>query len=168
MVGATSGTGALGGLVGSLVGESIAATQNNIFKGSNKQYFQAVKSNMPDLDKPIYTSLRQSIKGDSFFGSRLRESSTNTFTSRVTSYGLARSGKADDGNLLLTPRIAIDLRLKDSEGKTLAGRTYIGTGYNHPITTYASNAAETSKGFKMAIQVAIDQFYAELAQKTKE
>ena len=163
--GTSAGAGALGGLVGSLVGESIAATQNGIFKGESKQHFVSVKSNTPDMGDTVSKKLKSSLREDEFFGSRIRESASTKVTANISSYGLVRSGKNGDGDLLLTPRVIIDLRLKDAEGKTLAGRNYIGTGYNHPITKYAADAAETRKGFQMATQVAIDQFTSEVTRK---
>lgn len=163
--GVNANAGALGGLVGSLVGESIAATQNSIFKGKSKQHFAAVKSNTPDMGGTVSLNLKSSLREDGFFGPRLRESAPSEVTANITSYGLVRSGKGDDGNLLLTPSVIMDIHLKDAEGKKLAGRRYIGSGYNQPITTYASSAAETKKGFQLATQVAIDQFTSEVSRK---
>ncbi len=114
------------------------------------------------------SKLKADLKDDRFFGSRLRENSPNQIISEVTSYGLVRSGKGDDDNLLLTPKVAIKFALTDAAGKKLAGKTYLGTGYNHPITKYASNPAETKKGYEMAIRVAVDQFTSELALKSAE
>jgi len=168
LTGTSSGTGAIGGVVGSLVGESIAASQNGIFKAKNKQYFPAIKGNTPEISGPIGKKLGADLKADPFFGSRLRESSPNQITGNVTSYGLVRSGKGGDGNLLMTPRVIIDLALRDAGGKKLVGRNYVGTGYNHPVTKYASDAGETRTGYEMAIRVAIDQFTSELSRKSAE
>lgn len=168
MSGASAGAGALGGLVGALVGESIAATQNSVFKGKSKQYFESVKANTPEAAQYVQTQLKKSIKEDAFFGSRLRDSSTNTFTTKLISYGLVRSGKEQDGDLLLTPQVALDIRLKDSAGKNLAGGLYTGTGHNHPIETYASNRAETRKSFELAVEKAISSFNQALDLKTAD
>lgn len=168
MSGATAGAGALGGLVGSLVGESIAATQNSVFKGKSKQYFEAVKSNTPEPAQYVQTELKKSMKSDAFFGTRLRNSSPNTFTSKVISYGLVRAGKGQDGNLMLTAQVTLDIRLKDSAGKNLAGGLYTGTGHNHPIETYASNRAETRKSFELAIEKAVSSFNQALDLKTAD
>lgn len=165
--GVNANAGALGGLVGSLVGESIAATQNNLFRGKSKQHFAAVKSNTPNMGDTVSNKLKSSLREDGFFGPRLRESAPSEVTANITSYGLVRSGKGDDGNLLLTPSVIIDIHLKDAEGKKLAGRRYIGTGHNFPITTYASTAAESKKGYQLATQVAIDQFTTEVSRKSE-
>lgn len=106
-IGATSGTGALGGIIGSLVGEAIAATQNTMFKGESAQYFEAAKANTPAINAPVTDELTKAIKADSFYGSRLRDTSPNTFTSKVVSYGLVRSGKTTDGNILLAAQVIL-------------------------------------------------------------
>jgi hypothetical protein len=168
MSGTSSGAGALGGLVGALVGESIAASQNAIFKGKSKQHFDAVAKNTPEISRPVNSKLGGSIKSDTFFAPRLRSDSPNRFTSKVISYGLVRSGKQDDGTLLLTPQVAIEISLKDASGKKLVGRNYIGTGYNHPITRYASDQAELRKGYELAAGFAVDQFASDLSKKTAE
>lgn len=166
--GATAGAGALGGLVGALVGESIAASQNAIFKGKSKQHFDAVAKNTPELSKPVNSKLGGAIKSDAFFAPRLRSDSPNHFTSKIISYGLVRSGKQDDGTLLLAPQVDIEITLKDASGKKLVGRNYTGTGYNHPITRYASDQAELRKGYELAVGFAVDQFAADLSKKTAE
>lgn len=153
-----------GGLVGLLIGESIAATQNNIFKGNNKQYFETVKSNTPEISAIVSRTLGSGIKNDPFFGQRLQSSSPNLVKSEVVRYGLVRSGKQDDGTLLLTPLVSVSFTLHGKDGKKMAGKNYMGTGYNHPVEKYSKDRKEIIKGYEMATRVAVDQFTADLAR----
>jgi hypothetical protein len=165
MIGVTSGTGALGGVVGSLVGETIAATQDNAYRSSNKEKFAAVQKNTPQVGPIMTSNLKKGMKNDGFFGSRLRDDSPNLVTSKVTSYRLMRSGKNDDGELLFSPQIVVEIQLKDGTGKSLAGGTYTGSGYPNITSVYAGSAAKTKEGYEFAAKTAADAFSATLAQK---
>lgn len=165
MVGATSGTGAIGGALGALIGESIAATQDNMFRGKSKGFFAAVQSNTPDVGSIVNEQLVSGVKREPFYGPRIRKDSPNTITSKVTSYRLVRNGKDKDGNLLLTPQIIIEMSLNDATGKKLANGSYIGTGYSNPISVYASSTSKSKEGYVMASRMAVDQFTTALAKK---
>jgi hypothetical protein len=166
--GVNAGAGALGGLVGSLVAESIAATQDNMFRSKSKDRFAAVQTNTPQVGPILNGNLTNSLKDDGFFSSRIRNSSPNTITSRITSYRLVRSGKNADGDLLLTPQITSVIELKDGDGKKLAGGTYVGTAGSLPISTYARSATESRDGYGSASQMAVNGFLRALAVKTEE
>jgi len=153
-----------GGLIGALIGESVAASQNSIFKGKSKQHFGAVKGNTPEISPIVSKTVGSGIKNDPYFGQRLRISSPNLIQSEVVSYGLVRSGKQDDGTLLLTPMVSVKFTLNGADGKKMAGRNYAGTGYNHTVEKYAADRNELRKGFEMAAKVAVDQFTADLAR----
>lgn len=166
----TPGFGILGPLVGMGVGGAIAGTQNANFKGKNRGYFAAVQKNTPtDLGKSLGNKLKQSLKNDSFFRTRIAETSSNLITSDITCFRLIRSGKNDAGELMLVPQIYATIYLKDAAGKTLAGRAYIVTGA--PAMTaaeYASSPAKTRSCYDTAIDFAVKSFDAELALKTCE
>lgn len=166
MVGVTSQTGALGGLVSSLVGQSIAATQDNMFRGKSKGSFGAVQTNTPQVSPLLNTKLTNGVKGMPFFASRVRAVSPNSITSKITSYRLVRNGKGADGELLLVPQIIVEMGLKDASGKSLAGGTFVGTGFPNPISVYASSAAKSREGYESAAKIAVGQFTTVLEQKT--
>lgn len=157
-----------GGVIGALIGQSVAATQNSIFKGKSKQHFAAVKANTPEISSLLSEKLAGGIKNDPFFGQRLRGTSPNLIKSEVIRYGLVRSGKQDDGTLLLTPQVSVSFTLHGADGKKMAGRNYSGTGYNHPVGKYAGDRNELRKGYEMAAKVAVDQFTADLARMAAE
>ena len=161
-------TGILGPLIGMGIGSAVAGTQNADFKGKNSGYFPAVQKNTPaDLGKTLNGTLKQRLKNDSFFRTRITETSSNLITSEITTYRLVRSGKNADGTLTFVPQIYAEIHLKDSKGKNLAGRTYIGTGYGgRPVADYAGSAAMTKQAYDTAVNNAVVEFTAELRMKT--
>ncbi len=168
MVGVTSGTGAIGGAVGSLVGEAIAATQDNMYRGSHKNQFDEVQHNTPQVGAILETKLKSAFKADPFFGSRLRNDSPNKVVSKVTSYRLVRGGKDKDGELLMMPQIVAEIKLSDGSGKMLAGGTYVGSGYQNLTSVYAESAAKTKEGYEFAAKMAVDSFTTLLAKKLEK
>ncbi len=163
------GAGALGVLVGAAVGSAIAGTQNASFNGKNKSHFPAIERNTPkDIGNMMSLKMKDSLKKDSFFSMRLRESSGNQFTSEVTSHRLIRITKNDDGDLLLTPQIYVNIYLKDSAGKNLAGGEYIGTAMvTHTAAEYAGSAEKLKQAYSAALDNAVQAFMAGLAMKTQ-
>lgn len=168
MAGVTSGTGAIGGVVGSLVGESIAATQNNLFKSKNQQHFAAVQKNTPAVGPILNTQLVNGLKQDHFFSKRIRSNSTNLITSEIHNYQLVRCGKNNNGELLLAPQIIANISLKDASGNNLSSGTYVGIGHTDLITVYATNPTKTKQGYEVASKIAVESFLKALSQKTAE
>lgn len=167
MAGVNSGAGAIGGALGAIIGESIAATQDNMFRNEKKGLFGAIQANTPQVGVVLNARLAGDLKNDPFFKSRLRPASPNSITSTVTSYQLVRVGKGDEG-LLFAPRVIAELSLNDGSGKALAKGTYIGLGDQKPIEFYASSAAKSKESYEKAAKVAVDQFTAVLAHKTAD
>lgn len=163
-------TGVIGPLVGLAIGSAVAGTQNANFKGKNSSYFAAVQKNTPtDLGKSLGGKLKQSLKSDAFFRTRVAESSGNLVTSEITNYRLIRSGKNDNGELTFIPEIYADIFLKDAAGKKLAGRTYIATGTPaYTVAEYAASPAKTKQAYDASIGFAVRAFMADLAVKTNE
>jgi hypothetical protein len=163
-------TGILGPLIGMGIGSAVAGTQNANFKGKNSGYFAAVQKNTPaDLGKTLGGKLKQQLKNDSFFRNRVTDGSSNLVTSEITTYRLVRTGKNADGTLTFAPEVYADIHLKDSKGKNLVGRTYIGTGYGaRPVTDYATSAATTKQAYDTALNNAVAEFMTELRAKTGE
>lgn len=164
MVGVTSQTGAIGGALGAIIGESIAATQDNMFRNQKKGLFGAVQTNTPQVGVVLNAKLVGGLKNDPFFKSRLRPASPNSITSTVTSYQLIRVGKEND-ELLFAPRIVTEMSLNDGSGKALAKGIYTGIGDQKPIEFYASSAAKSKESYEKAAKLAADQFTAVLARK---
>lgn len=162
------GTGILGPLIGMGVGGAIAGTQNANFKGKNRGYFPAVQKNTPtDLGKNLSSKLKQSLKTDPFFRTRVAETSGNLVTSDITCYRLIRVGKNDQGELLFAPQIYAAIYLNDAKGQKLVGRSYIATGTpSLTVAEYASSSAKTKASYDAAIDYAVAMFDAELALKT--
>ena len=168
MVGVTSATGAIGGVVGSLVGESIAATQNSMFRGKSKGYFDAVQKNTPDVGTILNGYLTREIKRDAFFSGKVRNASPNAIISKITSYRLSRNGKDSSGDILLTPQVSAQIELHDGAGKTIAGGNYIGVAYSNTISVYATNPSKTKEGYEVASRAAVNSFIEALARKASE
>src|SRR6476660_6177271 len=99
MAGVNSQTGAIGGALGAIIGESIAATQDNMFRNEKKGLFGSIQTNTPQVGVILNTTLVGGLKNDPFFKARLRSASPNSITSTVASYQLVRVGKGDDGLL---------------------------------------------------------------------
>lgn len=167
-VGASSGTGAIGGVVGALIGESIAASQNGMFRGRNKGSFAAVQSRTPAVGPLLDSQLAAGMKAEPFFASRIRNVSPNAITSKITSYHLVRNGKDRNGEILMAPRITVEMNLNDAAGKKMAGGTFTGTGGSNPISVYASSASKSKEGYELAAKTAVDQFTTLLAKKTAD
>lgn len=168
MVGVTSQTGAIGGAVGSLVGEAIAGTQDQVFRSKHKGSFAAVQANTPQVGPLFHAKLDSAIKAEPFFKSKVRPTSPNFITSTITSYKLTRMGKGEGGELLLAPQITVQMDLKDASGKSLAKGNYVGSGYLQPISVYATNASKSKEGYEFAAKMAVDQFTAMLAKKAAD
>lgn len=158
MAGVTSGTGALGGAVGALIGEGIAATQNHLFKKKSAQYFPTVEKNLPPIQNMLQQTLQTSFSQDPFYGPRLSRTADTRISSEIQSYGLVRSGKKQDGSLLLTTAIVTKLELLDPQGKSLSGGTFTGLGHNHPIETFASNRKILKDSFEESTKNAVNAF----------
>ncbi len=163
-------TGILGPLVGAAIGGAVAGTQNASFNSHNKNYFASIQHNIPgNVGELMDNRLKGTLKNDPFFKSRLTSSSGNKITAEITSHRLIRLGKNNVGNLIFAPQIYVDLNLKDSSGKSLAGRTYIGTGpAGYPIEEYAASAARTKQTYTDTLDTAISAFQADIAIKTAE
>lgn len=163
-------TGILGPLVGAAIGGAIAGTQNADFNSHNKNQFASVQRNIPgNVGELMNTRLKGKLKNDPFFKSRLANSSGNKITSEITSHRLVRIGKNNGGKLTFAPQIYVDLHLVDSSGKSLAGKTYIGTGtVGYPIEEYAASAAKTKQAYTDALDYVILAFQADMAIKTAE
>lgn len=156
-----------GGIIPALIGESIAATQDSMFRGNKKALFSSIQANTPQVG-PIFTGkLSDGVKSELFFKSRVRATSPNTITSTITSYRLVRNGKIN-GELQFVPQIVAELSLNDASGKSLAKGTYVGTGYGNPIEVFSSSAVKSKEGYELAARVAVDQFTSLLARKTAE
>jgi len=163
-------TGVLGPLVGAAIGSAIAGTQNANFNNHNKNHFASVQRNIPgNVGELMNTRLKGALKNDPFFKSRLSNSSGNKITSEITSHRLIRLGKNNAGTLIFAPQIYVDLHLKDSSDKSLAGRTYIGTGTaGYPIEEYAASATRTKQAYSETLDRVISSFQTEMAIKTAE
>jgi hypothetical protein len=163
-------TGILGPLVGAAIGGAIAGTQNASFTSHNKSQFAAVQRNTPqNVGELMNARLKGALKNDPFFKNRLSASSGNKITSEVTSHRLIRLGKNNGGILIFAPQIYVDLYLKDSSGKSLAGKTYIGTGTTgYPIEEYAASVARTKQAYSDALDRVVLAFQADMAIKTAE
>jgi len=164
------GFGAMGVLVGAAVGNSIAATQNNMSKGENGHHFAAVQKNTPKtLSTQLESKLQETLKSDHFFSSRVKSVSENTLTSEISCYRLARIGKDDQGRLLFAPEVYTTIQLKDKTGKSLVGRQYIGKStQGYTIDQFAGSSEKTKKAYDDALNNAVSAFQADLAIKTGE
>lgn len=162
------GAGALGVLIGAAVGASIAGTQNNMFVSSHEAQFEAVRRNSPgDLGNLMSTSLKQALKKDSFFSSRIKETSGNTFTSHITNHRLIRISKNGNGELLFSPEIYVDILLNDASGKTIFESSVIGHGVGaYPISDYANSSKKSREAYISSVNNAIEKFMVQLSTKT--
>jgi hypothetical protein len=161
------GAGALGPLIGAAIGSAIAGTQNNNFQRENKNYFAAVKKNTPtDLDLAFAKKLKVSMKANSFFRDKVADSSSNLVTTSISCYRLVRAAKNDQGTIIFTPEIYVDIHLKNSKGKKLVGKTYVGTSVGaSPISDYAASSAKTKQAFDTCINSAVSHFMGDLDAK---
>jgi hypothetical protein len=159
--------GALGALIGSAIGSGIAGTQNNNFQRDNKAYVAAVKKNTPtDLDQAFAKKLKVSMNGYSFFRGKVVDNSSNLVTSYVSCYRLVRAAKNDQGTIIFTPEIYVDIKLKDSKGKKLVGGSYVGTSVGAaPIADYANNSVRTKQAFDTCVSDAVSHFMGDLDAK---
>jgi len=166
--GVNAQAGAAGGLVGALIGESVAATQNAIFKSKNKSYFPAIARNAPKNISDLMTkNLQNAMKEDAFFGPRLKASSSSVVTSKVNSYQLVRTGKDKNGDLLLTAQVISEIRLLDTNGKKMFGGTYPGVGRDsYTASQYASDPIKSKQVYDSATGNAVNTFMTVLATKT--
>jgi len=165
-----SGAGAIGPLVGGLVGGAIAGTQNANFKGKNKTYFAAVRTNTPgDLGNMLAENLTKQLKTDPFFGPRLSTKPGGaSFTSHISSYRLVRAGK-DDNGLILAPEVYAEVTLVSPSGKKLAGKRYQGQGTSAlPVAEYAASPVKMRQGYQAAVSNIAVQVMADMAIQTRE
>lgn len=167
---AGAGAGAIGAMVGSLTGQAIAGTQNQVFRNKSEGYFAAVQRNTPpDMGGLMSAKMKFAAKEDRFFGTRLRETSGCLFTSKIISYGLVRSGKDENGNLILTPQVVAEISLKDAAGKNLSRGTFTGnSGLAYPVADYAGNPTKSKAGYAIATATCAQAFFATLDSKTKD
>lgn len=167
---AGANAGALGSLVGSLTGQAIAGTQDQMFRSKSKGHFDAVQRNTPaDMGGLMSAKMKFAAKEDRFFGTRVRESSGCLFTSTIVSYGLVRSGKDENGNLILTPQVVAEIILKDAAGRNLSRGTFTGnSGLAYPVADYARSPEKSKVGYAIATATCAQEFFATLDSKTKE
>lgn len=166
-IGAASG----GGLIGALVGEAVVATQNSLFKKNEGANFAKLRENAPKrLDKQVSQALSSALTANKFFGPRLRSSAPNKVVSEIKSYALTRTGK-DSRGLLMSPQIVADVKILDEQNATLVKFLPNVTGVSSmsfPVQTYALDPALQRKGYAEAAQNLGQNFATTLAKKTAE
>jgi len=109
------------------------------------------------------------LKKDNFFGSRLRQNSPNVFRSTIISQRLQRTGKAENGDLLLSSMVITEIQLLDAKGKSLFRGTCSGnSGESHTASQYAQDHAKSQRVYKNAVETAVLTFMGALALKTVE
>lgn len=167
MVGATSGTGAIGGMVGALVGESIAAVQDGMYDSENSKYYSTIQQTTPNPAGIFDKRLNQRLAKDAFFGSRLKQESSNQFKTEVNHYGLVRASKTADGEIQVMPQVSATTTLVDGKGKKLFKHTSIGTGHHHPISYYSQNRRHLEASYEAAVEAAVEAFMVQLEKKTE-
>lgn len=167
MVGVSSGTGALGGAVGALIGESIAAVQDGMYDSENSHHYDRIQKNTPNPAPYVTKQLQQYLKKDSFFGSRLRSESPNQIRAEVLSHGLVRASKTSDAEILVMPQMNVKFSLSDASDKKLFETVASGAGYHHPISLYSDNPKKLTESFEKAAEAAVVSFMEKLAKKTE-
>ncbi len=165
-----SGAGALGPLVGAMVGSAIAGTQNANFKSKSKGHFAAVRTNTPgDLGKMLADDLGKQLKTDPFFSPRMSTKPGGaSFTSHISAYRLVRAGK-DDNGLTFVPEVYAEVSLVSPSGKTLASKKYQGQGAGAlPVSEYAASPVKMRQGYLTAVSNIAVQVMADMAIRTRE
>ncbi|BCU75856.1 hypothetical protein [Luteolibacter sp. LG18] len=159
--------GALGAMLGVAIGEGIAGAQDASFHRSHGGQVSAIEKTTPtDVNQMVNNELNRTVKSDPFFGPRLNQRSENLITSRVSNYGLTRTGSRD-GDILFTAQIATQITLRDAAGKELAGGYYLGTGTSsHTIGEFAGNPKLYRQSYEQAAAGALKGFQTELKKKT--
>ncbi|MGJ8676358.1 MAG: hypothetical protein ACSHX0_02445 [Akkermansiaceae bacterium] len=158
-----------GGLIGALIGETVSASQNKMFKNAESSNIERIKSLTPHSLAPVVNNeIQAAIKENTFFSSRIQKQSPNRFTSKIIRYTLNRTGKSDSG-LLMSPSITAEVKLVGSDGETI-GRGWLPvTGVSpmsYTLSQYIATPALLKKGYAEAAASLAMSLEDSLAMKT--
>ncbi len=114
-----TGGGLLPALIGSAIDAGVTAHQSNQFEKQYGDRIGKVNASMPkNLSKKLRASAEKMLRGDEFFGPRLKETSPNRFEGELTNYGLTRFHRTND-ETHLGATLSVRVGLKDPSGKSL-------------------------------------------------
>lgn len=154
-----------GGLIGALIGEGIAATQNKLYKNKEQANFSKLKAITPKTLQPsVNAAVQKSLKNNPFFASKIRSQSPNRVLSKITSCSLTRTGKDANKNLLISPYITAKIEIVGVDGKAI-GRGWAPITGNASISNTTSNYIANPKLLKQAYQEAASDLSSKLSSQ---
>jgi len=160
-----------GGLVGALIGETVLATQNKIFKKKEGAHFTKLKASTPkSVNDTLNQEITKSLKANLFFSNKVRSQSPNRVVSTINSYTLLRTGKKDK-SLLMSPSITATIELIGSDGKSFGKSWRKITGVSssqHHVSQYASDPSLLKKGYAEAARDLATKFNDQLNTRTAQ
>ncbi len=159
-----------GGLIGALIGEGIAATQNKLYNNKEKANFSKLKATTPkSLQPTVNAAVKRSLKNNPFFASKIKSQSPNRVLSKITSYSLTRTGKDANKNLRMSPYITAEIEIVGADGKAIGrGWTPItGTAsMSNSTSNYLANPTLLKRGYEQAASDLASQLSSQLAART--
>jgi len=148
-----------GGLVGALIGETVLATQNKIFKKKEGAHFTKLKASTPkSVNDTLNQEITKSLKANLFFSNKVRSQSPNRVVSTINSYTLLRT-------------ITATIELIGSDGKSFGKSWRKITGVSssqHHVSQYASDPSLLKKGYAEAARDLATKFNDQLNTRTAQ
>jgi hypothetical protein len=114
-----TGGGLIPALIGVAIDAGVTAHQRSQFEKQYGQQLGKVNASVPKtVDKKLRASAEKMLRGDEFFGPRLKNDSPNRFSAELTSYGLERFHRTND-ETHLGAGVNVLVRLNDANGEKL-------------------------------------------------
>ncbi|MCW1922248.1 hypothetical protein OKA05_06765 [Luteolibacter arcticus] len=125
-----TGGGIIPALIGTAIDAGVTAHQKSEFEKQYGQQLEKLNASLPkSLDKKLRASAEKMLRGDEFFGPRLKDSSPNRFSGELVTYGLMRFHRTND-ETHLGASLSVQVKLTDASGKTLFEQPVIGRSTN--------------------------------------
>lgn len=122
-----TGGGLIPSLIGSAIDAGVMAKQQRQFEGTNAQFFEQLRATLADAPiADVDSALRRMFATDDFFGTRLSDQGTSTFSTEILYYGLANSPYSQKDDIKLRLRIGTKVTLKLADGRVMFEATIEG------------------------------------------
>jgi hypothetical protein len=156
---AATGGGLIPALIGVAIDAGVSKSQQSKFDKSDGHYAGSSKQNVPgDLTKRFSEKFDRSLKKDAFFNGRLKQEASALIQPTIVKHGYKRVGVADDGGILMSPVVEVELLVTGSDAKILLKQNVTSPGGSPArLSEYAGSAAKARAAYDKELDSLITQ-----------
>lgn len=164
---AATGGGAIPALIGLAVDAGVSKVQQSKFDKTEGHHASASQRNIPgDLAPRFSGKLERSLKKNHFFKDRLKQGATASIQPTLLSYGYKRVSETEDGAILMSPVLQVEMTVTDAKGTSLLKQTVVSPGMSPaPLRDYATNPAKARAAFEKEMDQTVAEIEAIWIQK---